>query len=175
MICTIFVSWMEKIRSLACGRRAKPRRTRVGFRSPYDSYSRPRPDGHLRFPFPRQISQALPENGGAFLCQKKGLAMAAGVCFCLRIGGNSPSLTQTKKQMIAYKIFRNASGERTIRFADGGRVPADIAKLCAGKDRWISQIKAKCRDCGELFPFRDLNGGGQWCEPCQFADIDAQD
>jgi len=77
--------------------------------------------------------------------------------------------------MKAYKIFKNQTGDRFIKFENGTSIPADIAKLCVGADKWLSEIKAKCRDCGELFPFRDLNGGGQWCEPCQYADIDEQE
>ena len=70
-----------------------------------------------------------------------------------------------------YKITKNQYGERFVVI---GRqiIPADIAGLCAGKDHWISQIQCKCRDCGQLFAFRDLQGNGQWCEPCATADIE---
>ena len=72
----------------------------------------------------------------------------------------------------AHKIMRTADGSRVVKFADGSSLPADIAGLCAGPDKWISEITCKCRDCGEVFPLRELQGGGQWCEDCQTAGIE---
>lgn len=79
--------------------------------------------------------------------------------------------TQTAKDS-RYTILRNPEGERAVKLANGQIIPADIAGLCAGKDAWISQIKCKCRDCGEPFPLRELQGNGRWCEPCQTKDIE---
>jgi Zn finger protein HypA/HybF involved in hydrogenase expression len=73
----------------------------------------------------------------------------------------------------SYKIKRDASGARFVFLASGSIIPADLASIAAGPDRWLSEIKCKCRDCGELFPLRELNGGGQWCEECQTAGIEA--
>lgn len=73
---------------------------------------------------------------------------------------------------LTYSIRRNATGDRFIHLASGQVIPADIAGLAAGRDKWLSEIKCKCRDCGELLPLRELNGGGQWCEPCQTAELD---
>jgi len=72
----------------------------------------------------------------------------------------------------AYKIIRSETGARFVRLANGSVIPAGIAGLAAGPDKWLSEIKCKCRDCGELFALRDLNGGGQWCEPCQVAGME---
>jgi hypothetical protein len=80
--------------------------------------------------------------------------------------------TQTAKDS-RYTILRNPEGERAVKImATGQIIPADIAGLCAGKDAWISQIQCKCRDCGELFALRDLQGNGQWCEECQTKDME---
>jgi hypothetical protein len=62
--------------------------------------------------------------------------------------------------------------QRFVKLPDGTRIPADIAGLASGKDKWLSEIKCRCRDCGELFPLRELQGGGQWCEPCQEKEVD---
>lgn len=70
-----------------------------------------------------------------------------------------------------YTIKRNSTGDRFVYTSDGRRIPADIAGLCVGRDKWLSEIKCKCRDCGELFPLRELQGNGQWCETCATADI----
>jgi hypothetical protein len=72
-----------------------------------------------------------------------------------------------------YSIKRNASGDRFVCLASGHKIPAGVAKLAAGRDAWLSEITCKCRDCGERFPLRKLNGEGQWCDDCQFADVDA--
>ena len=70
-----------------------------------------------------------------------------------------------------YKIVRNTDGERAVELDNGQVIPCDIAGLCSGKDAWIAQIECKCRDCGKLFPLSQLQGNGQWCEPCQVADL----
>lgn len=70
-----------------------------------------------------------------------------------------------------YKIQKVSTGERFVKLSSGQIIPADIAGLCAGRDKWISEIKCRCRDCGEFFPLSQLQGGGQWCEPCQTAGI----
>lgn len=75
--------------------------------------------------------------------------------------------------MKTYKIMRDAHGGRFVKLSSGQVIPADIAGLAAGKDAWLSEIRCKCRDCGEVFPLRELNGGGQWCDECQLADVDA--
>lgn len=72
----------------------------------------------------------------------------------------------------AYSIKKSQSGDRFVFLADGGIIPADIAGLAHGPDKWLSEIRCKCRDCGGLFPLSELNGNGQWCEPCQTADIE---
>lgn len=74
--------------------------------------------------------------------------------------------------MKAYSIVKNSSGERAIKLANGNIIPADIAGLVVGKDKWMSEIQCKCRDCGEAFPLKELQGGGQWCEDCQTAGIE---
>jgi hypothetical protein len=72
-----------------------------------------------------------------------------------------------------YKILRNEAGERAVKIlATGQIIPADIAGLCCGPDAWLSEIECKCRDCGQKFPLRELQGNGQWCEPCQTKDIE---
>lgn len=76
------------------------------------------------------------------------------------------------KQETNYSIKRLASGERIVCLSSGQQIHADIAGLCAGPDRWLSEIRCKCRECRQEFPLRELNSGGQWCEACQTADID---
>jgi hypothetical protein len=72
----------------------------------------------------------------------------------------------------AFKIIKNDAGYRFVKLATGHVIPAEIAGLCTGKDRWLSQIKCKCRECGESFPLSMLQGGGQWCEECQTKDME---
>lgn len=91
----------------------------------------------------------------------------------MRAGQNNPAHYMTTT-IPAYKIMRDAEGNRAVKI--GNRViPADIAGLCTGKDAWIAQIECKCRDCKRSFPLRLLQGGGQWCEECQTASIDAEE
>lgn len=71
-----------------------------------------------------------------------------------------------------YKVVRIASGERFIKMDSGVVIPADIAGLAVGKDKWMSEVRCRCRDCNEFFPLSQLHGGGQWCEECQTADIE---
>lgn len=73
--------------------------------------------------------------------------------------------------MKQYKILKNEHGDRFVQVG-GQIIPADIAGLAVGKDKWLSQIKCKCRDCGELFTLSQLRGNGQWCEECQTAGIE---
>lgn len=69
-------------------------------------------------------------------------------------------------------MLKMADGTRIVQItATGAKIPADIAGLCTGKDRWLSEIVCKCRDCKQPFPLRQLQGGGQWCEECQAASI----
>lgn len=75
--------------------------------------------------------------------------------------------------MIAYKIVRNAAGERFLKLSNGGIIPAGIARMAAGKDAWMSRVECKCRDCGESFALRDLNDTGEYCETCIDASIAA--
>jgi hypothetical protein len=93
----------------------------------------------------------------------------------LLIGNRRELCRKNKNTMIAlqtYSIKRNASGDRFVCLASGQSIPADVASLATGGDRWLSEITCKCRDCGERFPLRELNGGGQWCDDCQCADLD---
>jgi len=71
----------------------------------------------------------------------------------------------------AFKILKSATGDRAVKLQDGTVIPADIAGLAAGADKWLSEIVCKCRDCGKPFPLSQLHGGGQWCEPCQEASV----
>lgn len=69
-----------------------------------------------------------------------------------------------------YKILKNQDGERFVSTAKG-IIPADIAALAAGPDAWLSRIECRCLDCKQLFPLRDLQGNGRWCQECQDASI----
>ena len=71
-----------------------------------------------------------------------------------------------------FTIVKNSAGERAVKLDNGSVIPADIAGLCAGPDKWLSEIKCKCRDCKQEFPLSELQGGGQWCEECQTAGIE---
>jgi hypothetical protein len=71
-----------------------------------------------------------------------------------------------------FKIIKNIHGERAVKLQSGQIIPADIAGLATGRDKWLSEIRCKCRDCGELFPLSMLHGGGQWCEECQCAGVE---
>lgn len=72
----------------------------------------------------------------------------------------------------SYKIVKDPSGARFVKLASGDVIPAGIAGLAAGPDKWLSEIKCKCRDCGELFPLSELGESGQWCEECATAGIE---
>ena len=76
-----------------------------------------------------------------------------------------------KTNMTSYKIMRAANGDRAVKVGSQ-MIPADIAGLCAGPDRWLSEIRCKCRTCKGEFPLRELHGGGQWCEQCQTAGME---
>jgi len=73
-----------------------------------------------------------------------------------------------------YKIIRSATtGERFVRLANGSIIPAGIAGMAAGPDRWLSEIQCKCRDCDGLFALRDLGETGERCETCADVGIEA--
>jgi len=65
-----------------------------------------------------------------------------------------------------YKIVRNLNGDRAVRLENGTTIPAAIARSSCGPNKWLSEIKCKCRDCGEVFLLRDLGETGQRCEFC---------
>lgn len=73
-----------------------------------------------------------------------------------------------------YEIKRNpTTGERFVRILSNGlMIPASVAGMCSGPDKWLSEIECKCRTCGELFPLRELGETGQWCEPCSLVGIE---
>lgn len=72
-----------------------------------------------------------------------------------------------------YQMRRNPkTGERFVRLDDGRMIPAGIARLCTGPNRWLSEIQCKCRTCGEMFPLRELGETGQWCETCACVGIE---
>jgi len=71
----------------------------------------------------------------------------------------------------SYKIVQNSDGERYVKLANGDIIPAGIAGLCAGRDKWLAEIECKCRDCGVLFPLKYLGETGQWCETCATVGI----
>lgn len=73
-----------------------------------------------------------------------------------------------------YKIYRNKdTGERFVRLLNGCVIPAAIAGMAAGPDKWLSEIQVNCVTCAKLFTLRELGETGQWCETC--AAIDIQD
>ena len=75
-------------------------------------------------------------------------------------------------QIMKYSIMRHkTTHERFVCLSDGRVIPAAIAGMAAGRDRWLSEIKCKCQTCGESFPLRELGETGQWCEACASADI----
>lgn len=78
---------------------------------------------------------------------------------------------QSEDMQTKYTILKDSTGARAVKFGSQ-IIPADIAGLCGGKDKWLSEIKCKCRDCKQEFPLSELHGGGQWCEPCQEASIE---
>ena len=71
-----------------------------------------------------------------------------------------------------YTIVKSPSGDRAVKLANGNLIPCDIAALATGKDKWLSEIQCKCRDCGDRFPLSQLQGNGQWCDACQDASIE---
>lgn len=84
---------------------------------------------------------------------------------------NFKSIILNDGRVVQYMIVRDNTGERFVKTPDGLVIPADIAALFVDDNDWMREIKCKCRDCGQLFPLKDLEGGGQWCEPCATKDI----
>ncbi len=82
------------------------------------------------------------------------------------------SITFNSMKKQAYTIKQDKSGSRFVVLSNGNVIPADIAALTAGADKWLSEIECKCRDCGAQFPLRELVGAGQWCEDCAGAEIE---
>jgi len=73
----------------------------------------------------------------------------------------------------SFEIKRNPkTGERFVRLSNGRMIPAGIAGMCTGPDKWLSEIRCKCRTCGEMFPLRELGETGQWCETCACVGIE---
>ena len=68
--------------------------------------------------------------------------------------------------MQAYVVMKNKAGERFLKLSSGTVIPAAIARIAAGKDAWMRDVRCKCRDCGERFPLRELNDTGEYCEEC---------
>jgi hypothetical protein len=74
----------------------------------------------------------------------------------------------------AYKVIRSEkTGARFVRLANGLTIPAATAGMCAGPDRWLSQIQCPCVDCGNLFTLRELGETGERCEICASVGIEA--
>ena len=90
----------------------------------------------------------------------------------MAVSGKTKSELKTNKIKMkqAYKIVRNSNGDRAVRLADGTTIPAGIAGLCVGKDRWLSEITCNCRECDGLFTLQELGEVGQWCESCAVAE-----
>jgi hypothetical protein len=89
----------------------------------------------------------------------------------LSVAVSGKQTKEIKPMKQAYKIVRNSNGDRAVRLDNGKIIPAGIAGLCVGADRWLSEITCKCRDCGEIFSLRELGEVGQWCESCSVAEI----
>ena len=70
-----------------------------------------------------------------------------------------------------YKIYKDSNGARYVKMENGNVIQAGIAALCAGKGKWLSEIKCKCRECKKEFMLSELNDDGQFCEECQLADL----
>jgi hypothetical protein len=76
-----------------------------------------------------------------------------------------------KKQ--AFKIIRSATtGERFVRLQNGVTLPAATAGMCAGPDKWLSEIQCACVDCGRIQSLRQLCGSGERCETCMSVGIE---
>jgi hypothetical protein len=71
----------------------------------------------------------------------------------------------------SFTIMKNSEGDRFVKLSNNSLIPADIAGLCAGKDKWISEIECKCIDCGTLTPLKYLVGNGRWCEECSLTSV----
>ena len=69
------------------------------------------------------------------------------------------------------KIVRNATGARFVQLLDGSIIPAGIAALCSGKDKWMSELTCKCRTCKGTFALNQLSEDGQFCQECQFVEV----
>ena len=83
-------------------------------------------------------------------------------------------LISNNMQKQHYKILRDKdTGERFVRLFNGCVIPAAIAGMAAGPDKWLSEIQACCIMCSQTFSLRELGETGQWCETC--ASIDIQD
>ena len=62
-----------------------------------------------------------------------------------------------------------STGERILKVLRPNNkaylIPADIARLCGGKDKWLSEVVVVCRDCKTKFKLTDSDSP-LYCPDC---------
>ena len=61
-------------------------------------------------------------------------------------------------------------GFRYFVFDNKHKVPAEIAGLADGGDKWISQIELMCKSCNTPHIVKNMFMGGQFCETCFYQE-----
>ena len=73
-----------------------------------------------------------------------------------------PTRTYTdddRARAVAAQIVKGRDGSRAIRLSRTAFVPAEIASLAAGPDRWMQLVQFPCGECGAMLPAVDLYSG----------------
>ena len=53
-------------------------------------------------------------------------------------------------------VISTPSGQHLWIHGEPCLIPIEVAALASGKDAWIAEIKARCKECGQFFPLREL-------------------
>lgn len=73
------------------------------------------------------------------------------------------------------RIVSNSLGFRSIILDGRYKISADLAKVAAGKDKWVGDILMECVTCKDKHPVRSMELHGQYCDLCWEAMDDADD
>ncbi|MFO0190291.1 MAG: hypothetical protein ACK54F_03475 [Planctomycetia bacterium] len=68
------------------------------------------------------------------------------------------------------KIVENSYGFRSLIIDGRYRISTDLAKVAAGKDKWLSEVLLECRTCKGKHPAYSMELHGQYCTECWEAE-----